>query len=125
MPRRAPACLELCGERRDQRVGEAERSAGLLGCLRRERLDPAEQQTLAIVGGEGQRVGAASAARASASMSIISARRFSSAVPASKLLFCGSLDTLIWVLRCCFIVAPVRRQNRRGVTNERVELERE
>ena len=48
--RRAPACLELGGERGDLRVREAERGAGLLGGLRRERLDPAEQQTLAIVG---------------------------------------------------------------------------
>ena len=32
-------------------------------------------------------------------MSMISARRFSRAVPASKLLISGSLDTLVWVLR--------------------------
>jgi len=46
--------------------------------------------------GAGSASAAASAARASASMSTTSARRFSSAVPASKLLFVVSSDTA-WV----------------------------
>src|SRR5262249_39667900 len=39
------------------RVGEAERGAGLLRGLRRERLDPAERQALAIGGWRRQPVG--------------------------------------------------------------------
>ena len=42
------ACLHLRGMRRHLRVGEAERCARLLRRLRGERLDPAEDQTLAV-----------------------------------------------------------------------------
>jgi hypothetical protein len=40
--------LHVRGERGDLRIGEAERSAGLLRGLGRQRLDPAEGQALAI-----------------------------------------------------------------------------
>src|SRR5262249_23563737 len=78
--RRLPACLYLRGERGDLRVREAERGARLFRRLGGERLDPAVHHALVIGRRAGSASEAASAARASASMSTTSARRFSSAV---------------------------------------------
>jgi hypothetical protein len=91
--RRLSACLHLRRERGDLRVGEVQRHARLLRGLRRERLDPAEHDRWRSVVGAGSASAAASAARANASSSTTSARTFSSAVPASKLLFTVSFDT--------------------------------
>jgi hypothetical protein len=103
---RLPERLHLRGERGDLRVREAERRARRLRGLRGERLDPTEHHALAIGRRRGERFGGCLGGAGERFDVHHLGAEISSAVPAWKLRFLGSLDTLGWVLRCLRIVAP-------------------